>query len=239
MADRPIIFSGPMVRALVEGRKTQTRRLLTPATSLFNGTGWTALHKRQTWNWAGAWVDPGPSPAGNLGPYLKLPWASGDGIFEGTVHRVYPVWALGDRLWVRENILQTLASRSDPSGEWESYWTNEKFEYCADDPAPVKRHLHPNRYNSPFMQLRPSIHMPRRASRLTLIVEEVRVQRLQDISEPDVWAEGLSINPGPPGYAQEEFAALWNSLHGPEAWDANPFVAALTFRVERANINTL
>lgn len=127
----------------------------------------------------------------------------------------------GDRLWVKERVI----------------WSDFGWAYEADGEAvswPARRELSGRANDLVLAQ-----HMRKPLSRLTLIVEEVRVQRLQDISEPDVWAEGLSINPGPPGYAQEEFAELWNSLHGPEAWAANPFVAALTFRVERANIDTL
>jgi hypothetical protein len=92
--------------------------------------------------------------------------------------------------------------------------------------------------NTPW---RSSIHMPRWASRLTLAVTDLRVQRLQDISEEDAVAEGCSAfgpAPGDPhdgvpiGGAVEAYAALWDSLHGRGAWDANPWVAAVSFAVE-------
>ena len=93
---------------------------------------------------------------------------------------------------------------------------------------------------------RPSIHMPRWASRLTLTVTDVRVQRLQEISEEDARAEGAYPCEGGWSYggsplagttARGAFYCLWNSLHGPDAWSANPWVCALTFTVDRRNID--
>ena len=90
--------------------------------------------------------------------------------------------------------------------------------------------------------------MPRWASRLTLTVTDVRVQRLQDISEADAVAEGcdavlaLTIkrpNGAHPGNPRECYCDLWNSLHGHGAWDANPWVVAVTFTVQRGNIDQL
>jgi hypothetical protein len=236
MADKPIIFSAPMVRALLDGRKTQTRRLLGPSNTLFNGRPWTKLHKTQVWAWEDAWVDPGPSPAGNPGPYLKLPWASGHEVFEDTVHRVYPMIQPGDRLYVREAFCPRLGYPAPIA----------KPHYRADDDKPEWRRL-----------WKPSIHMPRWASRLTLTVTDVQVQRLQEISKEDAVAEGIEpycgIDPDCHGYMnyftrsedgywvppRQSFHTLWNSLHGPDAWDANPWVVALTFDVRRGNIDAM
>ena len=81
---------------------------------------------------------------------------------------------------------------------------------------------------------RPAIHMPRWASRLTLRITDVRVQRLQDISEEDARAEGRSLTPGDPvGY----FPETWERINGPGSWEANPFVWALTFQVIKANVD--
>jgi hypothetical protein len=91
--ERPILFSGAMVRALLDGSKTQTRRVVTDFTSQGN---W----KPSQCDLTTAWVDPGPSPAGNPGPYLKAHvTARAD---DGIVDRIYPRWFPGDRLWVRE-----------------------------------------------------------------------------------------------------------------------------------------
>lgn len=199
--DRPIIFSAPMVRALLAGTKTQTRRLA----------------KRHM--------------------VRKMP----GGFFQDFIDQPSPWLKVkpGDRLWVRENILQSTKATQDPSGEWRSYWTSERTEYLADDPAPMKRFLHPDRMYSAYMQSRPAIHMPRTASRLTLTVTEVRVQRLQEISRGDAMDEGcphpnMAAGPDP----RDWFHALWSSLHKPpHDWVSNPEIVALTFTVERRNID--
>ncbi len=197
MTDRPIIFSAPMVRALLEGRKTQTRRLLKkPATM-------------------DALAVFGPA-------FLTLP---------GNVDLVG--YAPGDRLYVREA----------------HYLTDDGDEECvvyAEDEAGLAEHREAIRqmqadlrlsdeWAKPHLKLRPSIHMPRWASRLTLTVTEVRVQQLQEISAADVAAEGVEvlhyIGPISP------FRDLWNSLHGPDAWDANPWVVAVSFTVRQGNID--
>ena len=228
MADRPILFSAQMVRALLDGRKTQTRRIITPSNSLFNGGRWSALHKRQEWDWEGAWVDGGPSPMGNPGPYLKLPWQAGDDDFQGSVHRIYPVIQPGDRLWVKEAVA------------WVSGW-GWRYRADNDDLSEKREQGEVGRWRSP-------IHMPRWASRLTLTATDVRPQRLSEISLGDCYAEGCTVgqteaNSGalPVGWTGpwHEYRSLWNSLYGPEAWDANPWVYALTFTVHYSNIDAM
>ena len=212
MADRPIIFSGPMVQALLAGRKSQTRRVLThacddaPAYVAFGQV--TALDENDT-------------------PY-RWPRTA----------------AVGDRLYVRENwsgkyYWHETPPRDRQSGCWGGeihikedvwYWADGSPEY------------------GDWEKPRPSIHMPRWASRLTLTVTDVRVQRLQDISEADAVAEGcdavlaLTIkrpNGAHPGNPRECYCDLWNSLHGHGAWDANPWVVAVTFTVQRWNIDQI
>lgn len=248
MPDRPIIFSAPMVRAFLDDRKTQTRRALGTGNTLFNCGPWTKLHRAQEWAWESAWVDPGPSPAGNPGPYLKLQWAAGDALtFEDTVHRVYPIWQPGDRLYVRE---AWCALADNPASEVCQLATGDGVAYRATDDDEM----------SIYPRWRPSIHMPRWASRLTLTVTDVRVQRLQDISEADAVAEGVTADAWvqPDGTEKPScvsaFCDLWNSLHGPRprrraggtlpprpspdfTWDANPWVVALTFAVRKGNID--
>ena len=224
MTDHPIPFTAPMIRALLDGRKTQTRRPIKPSNSLFNGRRWTALHKAQTWDWNAAWVDPGPSPAGNSGPYLQLPWQDGPDAdtFRDTSHRVYPVIQPGDRLWVKET------------------WAH-------DAPVPVQYKAGPHVGDDALgVRWKPPMFMPRWASRITLTVTDVRVQRLQEISEADAVAEGCHAslaltmrrpNGSFPGNPIACFNDLWISIHGPAAWDANPWVVALTFTVAKRNID--
>lgn len=222
MTDRPIIFNGAMVRALLTGTKTQTRRIVKITAVMGNKVAIESPDEKLIELEDGEFrrgICHYESTSALSGPY-RLPYA------------------VGDRLWVRENILQTLGGYTDQSGEYISQWSRERVEYCADDPPPKKRHLHPNRYNSPYMASRPSIHMPRLASRLTLTVTDVRVQRLQEISRGDAMDEGCPFanlqgcrNP------RDWFADLWESLHGAGSWDANPWIVAVTFTVERSNID--
>ena len=207
MADRPIIFSAPMVRALLDGRKTQTRRVLPLAHPKFSHQNVLdpdmLVDKQYVWFWDGVHDCVGAS--------WPLPYAP------------------GDRLWVRENC---------------ATWGDHEAIYRADDAVEYGLAVSDGKFGAKW-KARPSIHMPRWASRLTLTVTEVRVQRLQDISEADAVAEGAlqswtgSDPESDTRTALNEFEALWNSLHGPGAWDANPWVVALTFTVQRGNIDQI
>lgn len=241
MADRPILFSAPMVRALLDGRKTQTRRLLKPWPG--QQADWLTmdvLHRAPTCYLA--------TVEGQLGAQMQHPHA-GKRIDGVDVDPMSPLtwvrlpYVPGDRLWVREasstweGSYRDVVYRADVSGQ---EWSNLSVD--ARNGAPWKR--------------RPSIHMPRWASRITLIVTDVRIQRLQDISGTDCRAEGVIHNnaidpkaPSPlwtvPGtefggrHPQEPFRALWNSLHGADAWAENPWVVALSFAVHRSNIDQM
>lgn len=249
--DHPILFSAPMICAILEGRKTQTRRVMTPSNTLMNGDTWSRYDRAQTWDWGGAWVDPGPSPAGNPGPYLKLPFLAGDdATLAGCVMRVYPKIQPGDRLWVKEAwkvgpAYDDLPPR-DLAGE-------ECLLYLADNAEQKWGWDHPQKYG----RYRHSRFMPRWASRLTLTVTDVRVQRLQDISEGGAISEGgrpffdydnPNHIPCPNGSTMEmaplkgpidAFQNIWNSINGPDAWDANPWVVALTFTPHPTNIDQM
>lgn len=187
MTDRPILFSPPMTRALLDGSKTQTRRVLS------------ALDEN----------------------YLPRRWPNKP--------------AVGDRLWVRERVYADCMVNI-LTGERS---TNAIVAYYHADDAEVCERLG---FNLAWEWKRlslPSIHMPRYFSRLTLIVENVRVERLQDITEADALAEGVAIDSGYPGSACDAFEALWADINGPTAWATNPWVAAISFRVVRANIDAL
>lgn len=196
MTDRPIIFSAPMVRALLAGRKTMTRRLA----------------------WRASLVDtPGNVRARRVGYLFQQasPW-----------QRVKP----GDRLWVRESLALhgafglplSEAPQVRPDGE-------RVWSYVVDDV--------PNRSGG-----RPSVHMPRWASRLTLVVTAVRVEPLHAISLADIRAEGMTalIDWHPLHFdATDAWRKLWTELHGRESWSANPEVVVLAFTVHRQNIDAM
>lgn len=211
MADIPIIFSAPMVRALLEGRKTQTRRILGKRSSprspnIFDGT----------------WTDDYVLDPGNASWRERcVPYAPGDRLY------VREAWQSNGLNWGKKprdmrHGLGPVHYAATDAGEWKTYWGNWK----------------------------PSIHMPRWASRLTLTVTDVRVQRLQEISEEEAEAEGCEASGWRPTYAnpdnagceqstsaRDAFCDLWNKLHGHDAWDANPWVVALTFTVQHGNID--
>jgi hypothetical protein len=219
MADKPISFSAPMVRALIEGRKTQTRRIIKGQPQ---GPFWFCDPARGGWRF----VAEGGAPS----VPAKVPWR------------------LGDRLWVRE-AWRTFVSLDDvaPSdlltglrgagiafeaGCGVSISKIPQREFRAD------YSLEPRADRAAFSRLRAAMHMPRWASRTTLHVTGVRVQRLQDINENDAKAEGVKPASGKhrePRVAA--FADLWHKIHGSTSWSENPWVAAISFRTILANID--
>jgi len=211
MVDRPILFSAPMVLALLGGRKTQTRRL--------------AWREKED---PGGAINDGGGQMDYIAPSVvrsPSPW-----------RKVQP----SDRLWVREAVRFPAGSDNrEPHKHGPVFYEADQRWFLNYSCAKGKR--------------RPGIHMPRWASRLTLTVTDVRVQRLQEMTEADAQAEGISqyengrwhYEPNPePAYARltgptarDAFHDLWNSIHGAGAWDANPEVVALSFTVEQRNID--
>jgi len=201
MTERPILMSAPMVRALLAGRKAQTRRVVKHEHA----------SEIEVWAWNGvSW---------RFGVYGE----GGVAADMGGIQCPYGVPG-GTRLWVRETWAK--------AGE-----VGDATEYRADnhDPSAGK--------------WRPSIHMPRWASRITLAVTAVRVERLQDISEADAVAEGTpcrTCGRHVDGHGEddcecfhstrvavESYRSLWESINGPGSWAANPWVWAISFEVLR------
>lgn len=240
MADKGILFSAPMVRALLEGRKTQTRRLLSSA-RVFATPEQPAFSIK------------GPDLARALQGASDFRHLHGDGwfweadAFEWQAPSTRTGWMAhigytpGDRLYVREAFsYDTLdVDRDGTLPPW--YWADGNI---ADT----------DQGSGNFTKPKPSIHMPRWASRLTLTVTDVRVQRLQEISEADAKAEGIieyePTDEDPAEFscrdggdiwnnAKSAFAALWDTLHTKpgERWGDNPFVIALSFDVRKGNID--
>jgi len=216
MKERPILFSGPMVRAILEGRKTQTRRLVSPMLI-------EALGDPSTWQMATA-----------------SSWWAFNHLANEMQHFISPFGQPGDRLWVRETWGLDDCGEDGKRVIWqatcEAAWVMPRNELG-------EIYYLPSDYNPG--RWRPSIHMPRWASRLTLEVTEVRVQRLQEISEEDAMAEGAladrqrlevagaTLIADVPS-ARRAFRRLWDSINGERegcAWTANPWVWAITFKV--------
>jgi len=225
VADRPIIFSGPMVRALLDGRKTMTRRVLKPQP---------------------------PADLGLVGIYAPKLTAVFGYVTPDADCKVALRYMPGDRLWVREAwripYMDNIYSPSDIAAHaieagYSSPWS--AIEYMADGERVNWKPV----FGDPG-RVRAGMHMPRWASRLTLIVKGVRVQRVQDISEQDAIAEGCPGRLGPnPDFPDEwdpspveEYSGLWDELNARRpgcSWSDNPWVVALTFDVVKANIDAL
>ena len=224
MAEKPILFSGPMVRALLEGRKTQTRRVL-------------KLPK-----WASA--DPNDIEVDEHGIAQVI-------AEYGCLCDIPVPYAVGDLLWVRESWCEL-----DRGHRFVEH--RREAAYMADTKAGSDGDEIRKEYGYKW---KPSIHMPRWASRLTLDVTNVRVERLQDISDADALAEGVcqfteeSDRPGSWKGLSAEYRAgmvrtiygspskashhLWDHVNGAGAWDANPWVVALTFTVHKCNVDSM
>lgn len=244
--DRPILFSAPMVRAILEGRKTQTRRIvnldtlrarlpytvksdcagLLPGTSIKAKPG----SYRAAMNAQGAVsINVGATMLGlRPGEFdLSCPYA------DGTTRLVEGRWHIEpreSRLWVRET--HTFCPKSPRMERWSHTPEEARVLYAADGDVALSG---PHGIWSP--KWRPSIHMPRWASRTTLDVLSVRVERLQDISEEDARAEGVVASETTDGRgsfvrvtAREAFSDLWRTINGPESWDANLWVWVVTFK---------
>ena len=220
MADRPILFSGAMVRALLAGTKTQTRRVVKP---LLSAREW--VEERE----GGAfWRCADGEPTCYTGV-----WETHEYEQQAQIRCSYG--RPGDRLWVRESHWWFKDEHDPVIGYMPPPLTIDDVSYRADGDDGRK-------------VWRPSIHMPRWASRITLEVTGVRVERLQDISTFDCWAEGIEGAP-PHGVHVERvdelvrwsdgvmrddpkqaYRLLWESINGAGSWDENPWVWVVEFK---------
>jgi hypothetical protein len=192
MKERPILFSGPMVRAILAGTKTQTRRVVKPRFlwPIRTRTGLTADEHQAD--------------------------------IEAIVS-FCPYGVPGDRLWVRETFCVFPEDAPDGMGQ--------NVYYRADPHNLSDTALQTMQRNG--VKWRPSIFMPRSASRILLEITDVRVERLQAISGPDCWAEGIEAA----GWDCERYGSvvecyrdLWEKINGAGSWDANPWVWVVLFR---------
>ena len=186
MIERPILFSAPMVRAIIDGTKTQTRRVYKP----LRPAPYEHIEDGSVWE-----MD-------ECGEYVM---------------RQCPLGTIGDRLWVREAFYECVNN-------------NDCIRYAADGPAPTS--------DTRIYRKRPSIHMLRRDSRLTIEITGIRVERLRDISEEDARAEGVGVHGGWNAdetecgvNARGPFSRLWDSINAKRhPWASNPWVWVVEFR---------
>lgn len=198
MKERPIIFSGEMVKAILEDRKTQTRRIVKPQPYqdgifdkkriiLYKG------HEREQWCW-----------------FIS------DGSLRNYDLRFCPYGKIGDRLWIRE----TWQTAGGKTVTYRADWDRTKIK------------------TSDLIKWKPSIHMPRWASRITLEITDIRVERLQEISEWDCLKEGVVIDKDCENEEQKlksalvSFLELWDSINEKRGygWDTNCWVWVISFR---------
>lgn len=225
MKERPILFSGPMVRAILNGVKSQTRRAVKPQPAEGDSPRWTyvvsSTDKTLEDKHRCSVLDPDGRSYTDRGRETV--------VFSGR----FPYGQPGDRLWVRESFWGCdLPGYGDqPCVVYDDEWHGK--EYTPAEARPWGRK---------FGRI-PSIHMPRDCSRITLEIISVRVERLQDISEADARAEGIvdggctecgnsepcgCANPSPD--ARDSYCHLWGQINGVDAWAANPWVWVVEFR---------
>ncbi|MET3414794.1 hypothetical protein [Methylobacterium sp. 1030] len=252
--ERPILFSAPMVRAILEGRKTQTRRVVKPSKA--HADGIIMLDHGRGW-----W------------PFNMFGDSESD---RGMEYPIYcPYGFTGDRMWVRE----TWADANSDDGPCILYKADHNRRYLMHEDHflmedPRGRNGESFDYSKTGKArfsgwagdiegrgkgYKPSIHMPRWASRIDLEITAVRVERLKDVSEGDAKAEGVERHPKEDGwlpygptlmeyldgipyghyeFAKHSFASLWRAINGAESWDANPWVWVVEFkRVEAEGVN--
>lgn len=195
MKDRPILFSAPMVRAILAGTKTQTRRAV-------NSTGMYAIDA---------------SIHGEEVARRELV----------ALATRCPYGQSGDQLWVREAFSgphcmdASDGCKAVPPSKWGDC---SRIWYWADG----------NPTEGDWTRPRPSIHMPRWASRILLEIVAVRVERLQDISDTDAEAEGIQeiVDAGVDhdGTPRDAYRALWEQINGADSWSANPWVWVVEFK---------
>jgi len=205
-----LVFGDESILAFRDGNKSQTRRLPSVGNCYIDGHS-ARGSCRVLWPWLDfgsdrVFVDGGPSPAGNAGPYLHVPEKDGSPYTPTAVHRIYPAVMVGDHVWARE------AFRRKADG----------VSYRADEPWCDLR------WTSP-------IYMPRVHSRFEFKVAEVMIHRLQELTREQAIAEGCPMptqRDGMHPWPEDQYRAVWDQLNAKRgaSWDSNPWVFA--YRLE-------
>ena len=219
MKERPILFKPPMVRAILEGRKTQTRRIMKPQPYAFS------------------------QGKGNMPALIKLRESDSN---YNVPHNICPYGQVGDRLWVRETWRETWSSSHNPMDKPSKHETGVEYRATWNgrrDPEARTIVTNGPRYGGDMakdghVKWRPSIYMPRWASRITLEVVGVKVERVQEINGTDAQAEGWprdqelfpTVNAG--YKANFWFSNLWDSINAKRGygWSVNPWCWCVEFK---------
>jgi hypothetical protein len=245
MKNRPILFSAPMVIAILNGSKSQTRRVVKPQPE----------------------AEHGGEPYWFVGGYRAWEYRATDDVLrKGGNVLACPYGQPGDRLWVRETsraheltdkeaeddtygVIERLGLEDPPYGlDGVIYAADNAFREIKNTQEASERWMKMNAYRGARGATVPAIHMPSWASRITLEVTRVRVERLQDISEADAMAEGIErSHEYPPcwkrgklhgdqntvsitGFPVLAYRSIWEEINGHESWTANPWVWVVEFR---------
>lgn len=208
MKERPILFSTPMVKAILEGCKTQTRRVMRRQPDKVERF----KHGVETADTDARYAILRCYNRPKMFKKCNSGWFA-----DASYKTPFTEFNVGDHLWVRET--------------WRKYDCDECpcYEYC--NCPPHGTYLYYADCLDDEAKWKPSIHMPRSASRILLEITNIRVERVQDISEADATAEGMIADDD--YCAEEYFSILWNELNGwaEKGWNANPWVWCIEFRV--------
>lgn len=212
MKEHPILFSGPMINAILEGRKTQTRRVV-KSTLIINQAEFECGNRPHVTH-----SEP------NLQHYVDTDC---------------PFGQIGDRLWVRETFCMGVIEEHDASEPGDRYLYVDDSDYGDGKQYPIyKQWVLGEGIDFDEVKWKPSIHMPRSASRILLEITKIRVERLADLSTEDAKAEGFDYSTHPSaiemGYAigaKTNFRHAWQEIYGATSWDKNPWVWVVEFKI--------
>lgn len=217
MKSTGLMFKAPLVRAILSGQKTQTRRIMQPQPefSQIHKHKGKVIYEGESRMWC--WKD----------LVLENIWDFPDGQDRKTLAARCPFGKPGDQIWVRENFYIASARRHDygigfqadhKNGQLSEGDGGYNFQAFSVDPDEAGEQWNWACRHTGTDKWMPSIHMPHWASRITLEITDVRVEQLERISEQDALAEGFD--------SREDFAMFF----APEVWNANPFVWATSFK---------
>lgn len=217
MKQRPIIFNEYQVRALLDGSMTQTRRIMKVQPS----EHFTPMNMALETDYEAHWYTPGIVDKHG---YLQPSKHDVFGVASEDEGYTCPFGAVGDCIWVRET--------------WNKYGGLVTYRADYDWIEDMKKEM---ACHASYPKWHPSIHMPRWASRILLEITDVRVERLNDISQEDAQAEGMELTGWRPTYSDpdsggevwtpyDNFALLWESIYGEESWQSNPWVWVIEFK---------